>query len=220
NIFYGAHPFKPNEQIQKRLLKRVSGLIAVDSQNQYFGEDFQQDYLNAHRAGNLADGMTTITGAILTVDEQIIPQSNGQLRLSIRTTDHVRNIVTEDISEPRPGDGIVGSGGSSKPMLIFLNDTDILQGNRVENTSIGELPLEYGVPLVKRILKKRKDKPYRFNVDLSGFVPGIRRGLTSSVFHREDGLVGVMIIESYNLSGNTESNGATNVDSNIRGQQI
>src|SRR6201990_1259793 len=67
---YLPHPFEPRREYLGKTARSESGLIAIDSENKYFDEDFEQDFTEAHKAGNLTEEMTTRQGAIKTVTER------------------------------------------------------------------------------------------------------------------------------------------------------
>lgn len=218
NNFYRAHPYRPAEQILAKTYRRVRGLMAIDTENQYFDQDFKQQAIDSHLSGTLTPEMTYEYGDIETVTETMQFLPNKMTRVQTRRVDHVRNIVDVNYTEPRPGENTIGNSSSAKPIIVIPEGTTILSGDPLETFSIGEVPLEIGIPLVKQILKRRQEKPYSFNVQFQGFVNGLRRGIPYSLLDRSAELIGALIVEGFNVKGSRTT--YVTIDTNIRGRQI
>lgn len=220
-IYYAKHPFKPSESIQKKLIRRTSGLIAVDAANGYLGDDFRQGFLDAYRAGNISEDVTYQSGAIKTVEETLMPTGKESLMMMVQTIDHVRGAVSLTYEEPRAGDiGQSDYNTETKPVIVLPEDGGALSGGRVEPFSVGEIPLEYAVPMARRRLKRRREKPYTFQADIFGFVRGISRGQVKALKDREGALVGVVMIEGFSISGKALGTPQREIITTIQGGQI
>lgn len=203
SIEYGAHPFEPSRQIQKKATTVIRGLVAVDADNQYFDEDFKQDFLDAHRAGNLSETMTSEFGPLKTITETLKPLSNGQVKTLVRTIDHVRNVISSEIGEVKAGDASLSASASrQRKILVFPLDYSSTKDRRIEPFYIGELPLTLGIPLARRRLARRDGgRDGTITCEIIGIDLGIRRGASVEVTEREDASLGNYLVEGLSLSG-------------------
>lgn len=192
-ISYKADPRAPRRFVQNRTVTQVRGLIAVDSENKYFDEDFRQDLTEANKAGNLTASMTSEFGPIKTVTESFTPLGNGQYQIRISTVDHLRNATTNSSSEPKSGDATLsGVGGRSSKKIIWREGLtrDSRPGVPLEPFSGGEVPLVILEPLVQRILKRRATGKHEGNITVIGFDPSMDRGVFFSLYDRDESFFG------------------------------
>lgn len=81
SVFYTTDVQNPRRQFQSKTITQMSGLTAIDSENRYFNEDFKQDFLDAHKVGNLTADMTSGFGLLKTVTETLTPLGNNQFEV-------------------------------------------------------------------------------------------------------------------------------------------
>lgn len=214
---YAAHPFEPRRQFQKSFIRQIRGLIAVDAENEYLDAPFKQDFTDAHRAGNLADGITTEFGPLKTVTETQKPQRDGTVKIETQTVDHVRGIVINPASETRAGDvSLNGSASKQSRVLVFAEDNAVRSTERVEPFAVGQLPLVFAAPLARRRLKKRQSKTGDVSFDLIGFDETIERGTILTAVGRSAENLGAFLIEGLTVTGDERGI----ISETIEGQQI
>lgn len=202
SISYTTDAKNPRKSLQSRIVTRIRGIIAIDAGNQYFdpdtGEqaDFKQDFLEAHKAGNLTAEMTTGYGPLKTVTETLLDLGNGQYQTSVSTIDHLRKTETNSYSEPKTGDASLISSLGKQSQIIVLKDGLTLgsrPGNALEGLAIGELPLFFGIPLVERKLANRDAQKQSGTVNVIGYSESIERGTFFTLQTREDAQIGKFV---------------------------
>lgn len=196
-FFYKNDRFSPNRFVLDKTVLRVSGKIAKDSANQYFTEDFRQDFLEAHKAGNLAAGMSVETGAIKTVIEQFEQLGNGQTSSRTTTIDHLRHSVTNSFSDVKAGE--LGVNSISKPRQVVVwregYNTSSTKGARIQSFAVGEVPLRFALPLAERRLKRQLLRPQEASITVNGFEENLERGIYFAVKGRNNSALGNFMTE-------------------------
>jgi hypothetical protein len=214
---YAAHPFEPRRQYQKSYVRQIRGLIAVDSENQYLDEDFRQDFTDAHRAGNLVEGITTEYGAIKTITATQTPRRDGTVESVTNRIDHLRSLAYDPQTEVLAGDvSLNGQSAKQSRVLVFAEDNAARSTDRIEPFAVGPLPSEFFTPLARRRLKKRQNKPKDVSFDLIGWDETIERGSIVTAIGRLEENLGAFLIEGLGVTG--EESGA--IFTTLQGQQI
>ena len=193
DISYTSDPRTPQKSLQSRIVTRIRGLVAIDSDNKYFDPDtgeqsaFRQDFLEAHKAGNLTATMTTEYAPLKTITETLQDLGNGQYQTSVSTIDHLRKAETTSISEPKTGDASLSSIApkQSKTIVLRAGLTPLTRtGLPLEDFNLGELPLFFGIPLVKRLLKRRSEQKQSGTINVAGYSNSVQRGTFFRVLDR------------------------------------
>ena len=202
NIYYKTDQKNPKRFIQDRILTQIRGLVAVDAENTYFDEPFKQDLVDAHRAGNLAEDMTTEFIPVKTISESLTSLGNGQFGVRVSETDHLRNTTVNTLSEPKTGDAsLSGIGGRTRRILILREG--LLSANRqglaAPDFSVGELPLELARNLAKRVLARKLAGSQEGTASVIGYDKSIERGVMFRVVDRENNSYGKFIAEGYRV---------------------
>jgi len=205
-VSYTTDPKNPRRSIQSKIVTKIRGMVAVDSENQYYDPDtgsqadFKQDFLEAHKAGNLKDGMTAGYGPLKTVTETLIDLGNNQYQMSVSTIDHLRKTESNSFSEPKTGDASLSSSLGKQSQVIVLKDGLTLAmrpGNALETLAIGELPLFFGIPLVERKLASRDVQKQSGTVNVIGYSDSIDRGTFFTLFDREENNAGKFLMAGF-----------------------
>ncbi|HEX8287171.1 MAG TPA: hypothetical protein VF556_04205, partial [Pyrinomonadaceae bacterium] len=223
SIFYVSDSKNARRQMQSKILTQTSGLIAVDAANQYFEADFKQDFLEAHKAGNLAAEMTTEFGLIKTVTETLTPLGNNQFVVRTQAIDHLRGAVTRSESEPRTGDaGLNSIGGKSNRLRIWAEGITqaTRRGRPIESFNVGELPVKFAKPLAERRLAARNARKASGTISIAGFDESIERGVFFRVLDRAGVSRGVYLAEGYSVSGANLGTPEQRVTTSIEVSQI
>ncbi len=211
NHKYGVFPFSARRQFLKRTEFSSEGLIAVDAENQYFGGDFSQSVADAHRIGNLKEGMTETSGLIKSVTEEFKPLPDGTVKVLTTTIDHTPEavgreaIVTTSQGEPRAGDVSVSASARASRLYVFPKDSDVLTGQKLEAFAVGEIPLNIAVPLARRRLKRKKANKRKLQIELVGWNKTITQGAVCTAMGREAESVN-LIVEGYRRFARIENN--------------
>ncbi len=208
-VSYSTDSKNPRRSIQSQIVTNIRGIIAIDSDNEYYdpetGEQapFKQDFLEAHKAGNLRDGMTTDYGPLKTVTETLLDLGGGQYQMSVSTIDHLRKAETASFSEPKTGDASLDSSRGKQSQILVLKDGLTLTsrpGNAIETVSTGELPLYFGIPLVRRKLARRTSQKQSGSVSVIGYSNSVERGVFFRVYDRSNVSYGKFIAEGYRVN--------------------
>jgi hypothetical protein len=198
-------------------------LIAIDASNQYFEADFKQDFLEAHKTGNLAAEMTTEFGLIKTVTETLTPLGNNQFVVRTQTIDHLRGAVTRSESEPRTGDASLnGIGGKQKQLRIWAEGVTqaTRSGKPIESFNVGELPLKFAKPLAERRLAARNARKASGTIQIAGFDESVERGVFFRVLDPQSNSRGVFLAEGYSVQGTNLGTPDQRVTTSIEVAQI
>lgn len=222
-VSYGINPFFPSKQIQKKNEMIATGLIALDSEVQFLGKDFPQDFIKATEAGNLKDTTALVTGTLESVVDTFKPLRNGQVIVKRIVTDFTptavgrKPIVTESPSQPRSGDvSLKGQGGGRQIVRIVYPSDDYTPTRAVrEDFAVGELPLEFAIPLARRRLLRKTSINQRISPNVVGLDRSIERGSLFSVYNRETEEEGKLIVEGYKKHGDESKTYMV-----LRGRQI
>lgn len=201
-IVYKSSTTSPAKLMQSRIITRISALVATDNTNTYFGEPFKQELLEAHRPGNLKSDMNYSLGLepVKTIIRTFSDDQNGQVRATTRTIDHLRGTPVEPISETLPGDAVlVDSNRVPARLWIWREGVDPDNpGNRVEQISLGEIPIKFGKPLAKRALEVGRfspEPPRDGTIEMSGFDwKKYRKGSTWKVKDRGVDRINVIVL--------------------------
>jgi hypothetical protein len=206
---YAQHPTRIGRQYQQSTTKQVIGRISVDSDNPYLGDPFRQPLKLAHWVGNANEGITVEQGSLRTYQEVVRPQRNGQVVRRILDYDHVRGLPVVSKTEPQVADvSLNGDNGKSRDLIVTETGEEYT-GGRIVNIHIGPIPLEIGVPLVRRKLKQMRTLGQRVTMSKLGFDPTIEIGLAFSASDKLEEIEGNFICEAF--SGSGEELGTPNV---------
>lgn len=200
---YKPNPKNPREILQDKIITQIRGLIAVDSENQYFDEDFKQDLLEAHKAGNLTANMTSEFGAIRTITETLEFDSTGQTSIRIQTIDHVRGFKSEEVSDVRGGAGSFSQYQQNRRVIVFRDgaNASAAAGARLENFSAGELPSRHAIALAKRRLNRQSSNNKEASIEVIGVDLSIRRGASLRILNRNAQSLGNFLCGGYVITG-------------------
>lgn len=187
SIQYAQHPFNRRQVYQSHITTEIRGMQAVDSENPYAGQEFIQDFIEAHKAGNLKEGMDIRYGAIKTITERATPKPGGQVEVEIETIDHVRDLVTRSEAEPKTGDiGLNQMNAKSRTLLVWRDGLSVANrdGFPIESFAAGEVPLYFVLPIVQQILKERDEGFQEGTATVIGFDPSLERGTFFNLLDR------------------------------------
>lgn len=202
-IFYTTDPRNPKRQVQSKNITQIAGLISVDAENQYFDQDFTQDYLEAHKAGNLTTGMTSYFGAIKTITETLSPLGNNQFEVRTSAVDHLRGAIVNSVSEPKTGDAsLSGVGGRQRKFVLWADgvSSNSRTGGEIIELFGGELPQEFLIKLGEIILERRLSGFSDGSVSVPGYHKSLMRGVYFRVFDRGGNSLGRFIAEAVNTT--------------------
>lgn len=204
SIFYTPEPKNPKRFLQSKIITQVRGLISIDAANQYFEDNFKQDFIEAHKAGNLTVDMTSEFAPLKTITETLTPLGNNQYQVRISTFDHLRNTNVNSTSEPKTGDATLnGLAGRSRQLLVL--HTGLTQATRtgrpIETFAVGELPLFFAKPLAQRLLARRLAKKQTGAIEIAGFDSSVERGVFFRALDRNGASFGIYLAEGYSVSG-------------------
>lgn len=201
-VFYQSDSRSTRRQFQSKTITQIYGLTSIDAENQYFGQDFRQDFLRAHKAGNLTADMTSEFGLLQTITETLTPLGNNQFEVRTQTTDHLRGNTENAVSEPKTGDASLNSIGGRQRQTVVLREGLTLTsrtGGRIEGFNLGEIPLQIGIPLVERIIERRSSRKQTGEIAIAGFDASLERGTFFRILDRAGTSFGIFLTEGYSL---------------------
>jgi hypothetical protein len=184
---------------------RISALVAIDSDNTYQEVAFKQDAMEAHKAGNLKDGMTSSFEPVKTITERFTNLNNGQTSVTVTTIDHLRGGLTESTSEADAGESLITNRQKSRRMIVWRSgfdhlSTDVSQ-RKLRELHIGPLPIKFGKPLAIRKLARATAGKGTASVSLFGFDSAVRRGATLRLLDRSNSALGDFFIMGFEITG-------------------
>jgi hypothetical protein len=199
---YAPHPFKPRSDYVQRRLRTSEGLVATDSINRNpNGSEIVMDYVTAVRSAFVTTDTTLSTRLFKTQSETAEPLRDGNVRVRERIVDELNSLVIKDASEDRPGEiSVSGQTTSSEELLVYAvagatrSSEDI-----IEDLNIAELPIKFGIPLARRIIKQRQADRGTLNLPVLGYDETLVKALPVKVFDRD----GIYELGTFLISGRT-----------------
>jgi hypothetical protein len=219
---YAGHPYKQDSRILKRQTSTQTGKVVVDEDNPVFGDQpFKLAFRDALRGGNITESTTIEDSPVYSFEENFTVETRDRVRVRGKKRDLLKGVTPTEYDEPRTGDiSIDGSTTETKPVIVLPSDGYALTGKPLRSKSINELPLEYGIPLVRRDLNRLQNKPYSFNCEIQGLVAGMRQGATRTLYARGGEALGVMLVEGFRESGSGLGTPDRKFTTVISGRQI
>jgi len=155
-LTYKVDVTNPRRQMLTQVIKRASGLVAVDEENLQLGKVFKQDYSRAFEAGNITESMLLEFQTIETIEEKFRRARNGEIEGRRRRINLLTDppTVTEGGTDVRPGDLSVNSQTSESKEVIVKKSAVISPSARFVPIAVAELPIDQAVPVAKRLLAK------------------------------------------------------------------
>jgi hypothetical protein len=206
-LFYKPNPKNTREILTNRVEKRISGLIAIDSENPYFNEPFEQEYLKAHENGNLNENMTSRFGAIRTIIETFETDGRGQTDIRREVIDHIRGVSVEPETDTRGGLNSFSQYQQPNTVRVWRTGANRTsdKGGAFAGLSAGELPNRLAIALANRKLAKQTANNQTGTFDLIGSDPSLRRGSSVRILDRWNASFGNFLIEGLTIQGDNKS---------------
>lgn len=220
DVTYAPHPYHRGQSFIQQTVTSTTGLIAIDSAEQYLGADFEQDFMQAHRSGSIKEDFTTRSGAIRKVTQRIRPLPDGTVQTETETEDLIKGVTSQSESETRAGDvGIQTLTTRQRQLIVLRSDAAVKTGKPTPAKPVGELPLELAVPLVRRQLAQEDLGGGDLAVSFDGLDLSIRRGSVLNIIGR-DGSLGVMLVEGGKRQGDALGSRDQKVSTSLQGMII
>lgn len=219
-ITYGPHPFEPSKQVQLLVASEKKGVISVDSENPYRGKDFKQPIVVADKSGNVRESSTTEYGPTEKTTKTLQILSSKEVRVNIVHEDLINERLDFDFSEVVYGEIGARTNGRTREVLVFETPDAVFTGHGEENLPVGELPLNVAIPLARRKLKKRRLGNDVLNLSFNGLELFMDRGVSYTVFDREEGMLGVFPVKGFRFTGSNLGTRAANHKTIFRGVKV
>ncbi len=218
---FATHPINPKKYYISKVVTDVTGLIAIDEENKYLDQNFEQDFVRAHEAGNLKTGMTMRTGGISKQTEKFLPLPDGMVQVTKSFDDLVRKI-SKDHSEIRVGDiGLNLQTTRQRQIIVLPSNQSSRTGKPLASMSMAELPSEIFIPLARRELNAlQTGAGGEVSVDLDGLELGIRKGSVFNMIGRAEESRGILIVEGKRETFDALGTTAQNVTTSLQGVKI
>lgn len=206
-ITYTPDPRDPRRDLQDRVETRKHGLILIDEDRPYLGEDYRLPLRDAHRSGYIDPdaGQRTEFGAIST--ELIELKVRGQqVTRERRVQNHITGAPDDDGRvEVLPADNSVErQSNSTRTVLVRIDgDGDALEGRRVPEFDGTGLPPELALKLARRRLALLNNPQREVTVQAAYVDPLVRRGADLRLYGRE-GSLGDFIVRGYSIIFSSE----------------
>jgi len=199
---YAQHPNSLGRQYQQSITKSLTGRIMVDANNTYRGDPFRQNLRLAHWAGNAEEGFTIADGPLRNYQETVSPGRNGQVQRRITDYDMVRDLPMSQRREAQVGDVSLNGNNTITRDLIVTEDGSEFTGGKVVQFSVGPIPLDISIPLVRRKLVRLRETRASASLNIIGFDPTIEAGITFAASDLEEQIEGNFICTAF--SGSAE----------------
>lgn len=204
NWQYKPHPFINRAKYLAKHELYERGKQVTDSTNQQLGEDWKRDYENAYRGGNLTEDLTVTLAPLRTLVEQYRPLKGGKAEVSIYEVDEAGNepVVIQDQTQTVAGE--IATSGLTKTQLtmyVLESDGSILNGSRIIDLSVGELPLTQAKALARRKLRKSKRSPRSVTFDIAGYRRDLKKGVPVNPLGRNNEDLGDYAIRGFRIRG-------------------
>jgi hypothetical protein len=206
----------PTRAICSKTVKVIRGLVVTDSDNEHLGRPFKQSFVDGFRAGNLSDAQTLSFEAIESVVETVLQNTRGQLEIRTRTSNFMTTppSITNATTDARAGDLSTNSLGSAPETVIVFRAGASRTDAKLQDLSVGELPLIFAIPLARRRLANRTQRTG--SIPLIGLQLAFGRGFIFELFDREGDSVGNYIIQGRTITlndlGTPGQNSTQNLD--------
>jgi hypothetical protein len=204
DITYSMHPYQPRQYfVREREINR-EGRVFVDGENQQLGEDYARFIMDAFRAGNVVETMSSDWRKISSFKEFITPLRNNFLRIRRTEIDWLANQKHEDRDELRQGEVGVNIFVQEQRRIYLFSPGETTINGTIESVNMGELPLDTAIALGERILVNRNTLPNRVSFDLIGIDNTLQKGTAFTAYGRNAENLGIYIIEARTLSGSAD----------------
>ena len=131
--------------------------------------------------------------------EYTVPVSKDVARTETKETDHITKVVTMNVTEEQIGEFSTSSQVGQTRRAIVFSSGGVRTSRRIETLNIGEIPLEYGIPLAQRKLAKANINT-EMQCELIGYDPGISKGTILGVTGREGVSLGGYLTEGWQVT--------------------
>lgn len=184
---------------------RERSLVAFDDENQYLGQTFRQDFLEAHQAGNLRTGMQVSELPTKTTYESFQRLVNGQTTVTTTVIDHLRGGLTRSRTEAENGEVAINQRRKQRQLIIWRdgfvpNGIDLSQ-RRLRELNGGEMPLALLRKYAQRRLARDFSGKGTASAELFGFDPTIALGSTFTLSDQFDNGLGNFVTVGFEVSG-------------------
>jgi len=204
NITYAMHPYQPRQYYIAEREINLEGLVFIDGENQQLGENYSRSIIDAFRAGNVVDSMTSETTKIHTFKEYITPMRNSFLRIRRTEIDWLANVKHEDRNELRQGEIGVNIFVQDQTRLYILSPGETTINGTIEHVNMGELPLDTAIVLGERILENRNVFPNRVSFSLIGIDNSLQKGTPFTAVGRNGENLGTYIVKARTMTGSQD----------------
>lgn len=151
---YAADKYAPKRKILKRTARTVSALVAINTENQYLGKDFKQDFLTAHRDGNLIENMETEFSPVFSEIETNFQRSREQIETTTEKIDFLRGAKTASRRAARNGD-ISANAQTGEPVQVYIkNPNGAAAKSAPVSLSAGEIPATIAAAQTENFLRQ------------------------------------------------------------------
>jgi hypothetical protein len=223
---FGQHPTKLKKQFPKSIKTIETGLAYVDTDNPYAwnntADEAVQYWRDAHRAMNVKAGMTFREDQVIKTNVELFqPDRNGLVQYSRSGVDHLRNTIIGNKNDQRAGDiSVNGALGRTQKIRVAETDDTVITGQKI-TVPIGELPLEKGINLARRVLTKLKTKNKSLSLTLDGIDSFIKRGYEFSISDKDFDIQGSFLCVSFECAGEVDqTSGAVSYTTTLEAEQI
>lgn len=220
-VSYRADRTNSRRSVLSEVETNISALVASDTDNPYLSETFNQEFLEAHRAGNLKEAMTTTFVPVKTITEKFVQDASGQVTVKTDEIDHLRNVLTDSRSEVRNGDISINSYLSKAANVVVwrVGVDKLANGKPLQTYSAGELPVFFALPLVAGVLENEDAQRDSGTAAVAGYSPSLRRGIFAAISDRDGTDLGKFLCAGYNWTIEKAERGIR-VETNLEVEQV
>jgi hypothetical protein len=223
-IIYEPHPLDPNRDVQSRIETRTSGLILVDTSNEYLGKPYKLPYKDAHKSGYIEPGsdQAMTLGPIKTVIETLRVQG-GQVMRERRVQNHLSGVPDSLTVQALPGDASIDrrrDAAKTRQVLLTTGETGPGTERVVKEFDGTGLPPQIALRLAEKRLQRLNTPPRALNAPLAFVDPSLlRRGSDLKVRGRS-GILGTYIVRGYSAVFELNADGAFTASMTLNAREL
>jgi hypothetical protein len=223
-IIYEPHPLDPNRDVQSRIETRTSGLILVDTDNEYLGQPYKIPYRDAHKSGTIEPGSDQEMqfGPTKTILETLRVQG-GQVMRERRVQNHLSNVPDSLTVQALPGDASIDrrrDASKTRQVLLTLGETEPGRERRVQDFDATGLPPDIGLRLAEKRLQRLNTPPRELSVPLAFVDPSLLRRGTDLKVRGRTGYVGTYIVRGWEANFEMDAAGAFTAQMTLHAREL
>lgn len=188
-------------------ITETRGLVVVDEANTFVGRPFKQPVTVSVEGGNFDWPMGVREEPIKATFEKFDRTRGGLTTVTTTVYDYLSNQVSRSVNVTDAGETDIRGRRRASKMIVYragFNPSATQITNRLINLSIGEMPLDKALPMVRRIIARKFAGKGTAVATLSGARLNLERGLALEFKDVDSESFGVFLINGYQIEGSID----------------